>query len=429
MGAAFGAYLGKGSYVITSRDSDKSSRMAKEALNGGLLSAGVNVMDLRAMPIPVVRYELKSGGELGGVHVRRSPYRSDVQDMIFFDAGGRDLPPSKAKAVERLFFREDFHRATPQEMGSLGFPYRVVESYREGFLNAIDKGVIAKAQFKVVVDYSNGAAANIFPSILGELGCEVVSLNAFLDPRFLTMTPQSLQRVVDQLSAIVTSLKADAGFLLDARAERIFLVGDDGQLLENSHLLSLITCLLLATVETRRIGVPITASWEIERMAEGRGVEVIRTRDDHGSMMEAGSQPEVGFVGGTRGGFIFPEFQCGSDAMYAIAKVLELMARRGLKPSQLMKECPKPIILSEVVPCPWSLKGLVMRRMMEQTEGQRRELVDGVRVLFEDSWVLAIPSVYEATFRVFAEARTKKQARAMIKEYSEKIQEWQKEGG
>jgi mannose-1-phosphate guanylyltransferase/phosphomannomutase len=115
--------------------------------------------------------------------------------------------------------------------------------------------------------------------------------------------------------------------------------------------------------------------------------------------------------------------------MYATAKVLELMARRGLRPSQLMKECPKPIILREVVPCPWSLKGVVMRRMMEQTEGQRRQLVDGVRVLFEDSWVLVIPSAYEATFRVFAEARTKKQARAMIKEYSEKIQEWQKEGG
>jgi len=428
LGAAFGAYLGKGNYVITSRDSGKSSRMAKEALNGGLLSAGVNVMDLRAMPIPVVRYELKSGGELGGVHVRQSPYRSDVQDMIFFDTGGRDLPPSKTKAVERLFFREDFHRAPPQEIGSLGFPYRVVESYREGFLNAIDKEIIAKAHFKVVVDYSNGAAANIFPFILGELGCEVVSLNAFLDPRFLTMTPEASHRAVDQLSAIVTSLKADAGFLLDARAERIFLVGDDGQLVENSHLLLLITSLLLSTVKTKRMGVPITASWEIESMAGEKGVEVIRTRDDHGSMMEAGSQPEVAFVGGTRGGFIFPEFQCGSDAMYAMAKVLELMAQRGLKLSQLKKACPKPTILSEVVPCPWSLKGQVMRRMMEYTEGQRRELVDGVRVLFEDSWVLVIPSVYEATFRVLAEARTKKQVRTMIKEYTEKIQQWQKEG-
>jgi mannose-1-phosphate guanylyltransferase/phosphomannomutase len=428
LGAAFGAYLGKGSYVITSRDADKTSRMAKEALNGGLLSVGVNIMDLRAMPIPVVRYELKTGREMGGVHIRRSPYRKDVQDVIFFDAGGKDLPPSKTKAVERLFFREDFRRASPQETGALDFPYRVVESYREGFLRAIDRQAIAGARFKVVVDYSNGAAANIFPSILGQLGCEVVSLNASLDHRFLTVTPESFQRSVGQLSAIVRSLKADAGFLLNAGAERIFVVGDDGQLIDNEHLVLLVTCLFLAVTDAKRIGVPITTSQEIERMAGERGVEVIRTKDDHGSMMDVASLPDVGFMGGTRGGFIFPEFQCGSDAMYAVAKVLELMARRGLKLSQLIKECPKPIILSQVVPCPWNLKGQVMRRMMGHTEGQRRELVDGVRVLFEDSWVLVIPSVYEAVFRVFAEAPTKKQARALIKEYAGKIREWQREG-
>lgn len=206
-------------------------------------------------------------------------------------------------------------------------------------------------------------------------------------------------------------------------------MGDDGQLIDNTHLVLLVAYLFLSTVKAKRIGVPITASQEVERMAGERGVEVIRTRDDHGSMMDVGSQPGVGFVGGTRGGFIFPEFQCGSDAMYSVAKVLELMARRGLKPSQLKKECSKPIVLSEVVPCPWSLKGQVMRRMMEYTEGQRRELVDGVRVLFEDSWALIIPSVYEAIFRVFAEAPTKRQAQVLIKEYAEKIQEWQKEGG
>jgi mannose-1-phosphate guanylyltransferase/phosphomannomutase len=114
--------------------------------------------------------------------------------------------------------------------------------------------------------------------------------------------------------------------------------------------------------------------------------------------------------------------------MYALAKVLELMARRGLKPSQLMKECPRPIILSEVVPCPWSLKGQVMRRMMQHTEGQRRQLVDGVRVLFEDSWVLVIPSVYEAIFHVYAEAPMEKQARILIHEYAGLIEGWKEKG-
>jgi mannose-1-phosphate guanylyltransferase/phosphomannomutase len=427
LGAALGAYLGKGSYAITSRDADRSSRMIKESFNGGLLSAGVNVLDLRAMPIPVVRYELKSGRETGGVHVRRSPYHHDQQDVIFFDAGGMDLPPSKTKAVERLFFREDFYRATPQETGVLDFPYRVVESYHEGFLRAIDREAIARARFKVVVDYSSGAAATVFPSILGELGCEVVSLNAFLDHRFLTVTAESFQRSIDQLSAIVTSLKADAGFLLNAGAERLFVVGEDGKLIDNSHLVLLVTRLFLETGGVGSIGVPITASREIERMAAEKGSQVIRTRDDHGSMMAVASRPDVGFVGGTRGGFIFPEFQRGSDAMYAMAKILELMARQGTTPAQLIASCPRPLILSEVVPCPWDLKGQVMRRMMEHTEGRKRELVDGVRVLFEDSWVLVIPSVYEALFRVHAEAPTEKKAQALIREYVKLIKRWQKE--
>jgi len=427
LGAAFGAYLGKGSYVITSRDADKSSRMIKEAFNGGLLSSGVNVLDLRAMPIPVVRYELKSGRETGGIHVRRSPRRKDRQDIIFFDAGGLDLPPSKTKAVERFFFREDFRRATPQETGVLDFPYRVVESYHEGFLRSIDRQAIARARFKVVVDYSSGAAATIFPSILGELGCEVVSLNAFLDHRFLTVTAESFQRSIDQLSAIVTSLKADAGFLLNAGAERLFVVGEDGKLIDNSHLVLLVTCLFLEAGPAKSIGAPITASREIERMAAEKGVGVIRARDDHGSMMAVASRPEVGFVGGTRGGFIFPEFQRGSDAMYAMAKILELMARQKTTPAQLMSRCPHPLILTQVVPCPWDLKGRVMRRMMEHTEGQKQELVDGVRVLFEDSWVLVIPSVTEALFRVHAEAPTEKQAKGLIREYVKLIKRWQKE--
>ncbi len=426
LGAAFGAYLGKGNYAITSRDADKSSRMIKESFNGGLLSAGVNVLDLRAMPIPVVRYGLKSGREMGGVHVRRSPYRKDHQDIIFFDTGGMDLPPSKTKAVERLFFREDFYRATPQETGVLDFPYRVVESYHEGFLRSIDREAIARARFKVVVDYSSGAAATIFPSILGELACEVVSLNAFLDHRFLTVTAESFQRSIDQLSTIVTSLKADAGFLLNAGAERVFMVGDDGKLIDNSHLVLLVTYLFLEMGKARRIGVPITASQEIEWMAASKGVDVIRTRDDHGSMMEVANQPDVDFVGGTRGGFIFPEFQRGSDAMYAVAKILELMALQKTRPSRLMADCPHPIILSQVVPCPWDLKGQVMRRMMEHTESRKRELIDGIRVLFDDSWALVIPSVDEALFRVFAEAPTQKEAKALIREYAKLIRRWQK---
>lgn len=112
LGAAFGAFVGSGATVVTSRDSDNVSRMMNRALMCGLMSAGVHCNDLRATSIPIVRHELRSGKERGGIHARKSPYNKNFTDIIFFDADGKDLPASKTKSVERLFFGEDFALAS-----------------------------------------------------------------------------------------------------------------------------------------------------------------------------------------------------------------------------------------------------------------------------------------------------------------------------
>jgi mannose-1-phosphate guanylyltransferase/phosphomannomutase len=108
LGAAFGALLGQGKTVIVSRDADNVSRMMNRALICGLISAGLNVDDIRIASIPMVRHELRSGRYAGGLHVRKSPVDKNQTDIIFFDSNGMDLPVGKAKAIERLFFGEDF---------------------------------------------------------------------------------------------------------------------------------------------------------------------------------------------------------------------------------------------------------------------------------------------------------------------------------
>ncbi|MCK4386309.1 MAG: nucleotidyltransferase, partial [candidate division Zixibacteria bacterium] len=287
LGAAFGAVVGKGGVVLTSRDAGRTSRMIHRALICGLLSAGVNVHDLRTLPIPVVRYELKFGREQGGIHVRRSPLDERQIDVIFFDGDGQDLPTFKTKSVERLFFREDFRRAAPEETGQLDFPQRVIESYREDFLKAIDKDMIKKANFKVVLDYSSGGACEIFPSIIGSLGCDVISLNAYLDPKKLYRTDERLKQSLQQLSSIVKSLKADVGFLFDPGAEKLSVVDEKGEFISSDLLLLIVTSLFLRCTQARKIAVPVVASMGVEEIAQEYGVEVIRVRNDHLAMMDA----------------------------------------------------------------------------------------------------------------------------------------------
>jgi len=425
LGAAFGAVVGKGGVVLTSRDADKSSRMIHRALICGLLSAGINVHDLRTLPIPVVRYELKFGREQGAIHVRHSPLDKRQIDIIFFDGDGQDLPNHKTKSVERLFFREDFRRALPEETGQLDFPQRVIESYRKDFLKAVDKDMIRKANFKVVLDYSNGGACEIFPSIIGSLGCDVISLNAYLDPKKLYRTDEKLKQSIQQLSSIVKSLNADVGFLFDPGAEKLSVVDEQGEIINSDLLLLIVTSLFLRCTQARKIAVPVVASMGVEEIAQEYGVKVIRVRNDHLAMMDALSDLGVDFVGGTRGGFIFPGFQLGADAMFDVAKILELLAKNGRSLGVLRKRWDKFFMVKAAVPCSWGKKGQVMRELSKYTENLDRQLVDGVRVIQDDSWVLVTPDRKKATFHIYAESTDQAKAETLLREYSHKVKEWQ----
>src|SRR6185436_16944451 len=148
IGAAYGAYLGEGAYVTTSRDAHMASRMIKRALISGLLSAGVKVGDLRTAPIPVVRYELGQEGEGGGVHVRQSPFDPQLIDIKLLDKTGVDLTNGQERAIEQLFLREDFNRSTPDRVGDLITPPRAQEYYRAGFLKAIDTALLQNSKLK-----------------------------------------------------------------------------------------------------------------------------------------------------------------------------------------------------------------------------------------------------------------------------------------
>jgi len=431
LGAAYGASLAKGAVVSTSRDMHKTSRMINRAIMTGILSTGVNVHDYGVIPMPVVRYLAKEGDESGGVHTRRSPFEPQLIDLKFFDSSGLDLHPGQEKAIERLFFREDFRRVPLEETGEMVFPIHAFEMYQSGFLSRIDTGLIKKAGFKIVLDYSCGSSSRIFTSILGALNCEVIALNANLDGTKITKTSDEFQKSLEQLSTIVKSLKADMGFLLDAGGEKVFLVDDAGAVIEGDTALNLVTLLVCKTGKRRskkgQIAVPVTASRAIERMSAAYGFKTFRTKTSPRGLMEAAVKKGVLFVGEETGGFIFPGFQPAFDGMYSIVRILEMLAEEGRALHRLIREIPPSIMFKERAPCPFEHKGMIMRRLAEDSSGKKTAMIDGIRINFGDDWIIAYPSQSHSYFHIVAEASTEERARGLVEEYSEKIKKWQRE--
>ncbi|MCL5267179.1 MAG: sugar phosphate nucleotidyltransferase [Bacteroidetes bacterium] len=426
LGAAFGSLLGIGKYVVCSRDSDTVSRMINRSLIVGFMSAGTNVYDLRTEPIPIVRHELRNGKSAGGVHVRKSPLDPDLTDIIFLGPDGRDLPASNVRAIERLFFGEEFARAPQDQAGDIFFPERTNESYREDFIKSLDIQAIRDRRFNIVIDYSHGVASTLFPTIVGSLGVRVVALNAYLDPKRLTKTSRQLEKDLAQLEDIVKSLGYDFGFMFDAGGEKVFAVSGRGEFVNEDRLLSIITKLFaVSEPDTKRIAVPFSASREVDLIAEEHNLEVVRTKATHQALMNAAFEGDFDFVGGTKGGFIFPKFMFASDAMFSVAKILEMTAKSGLTLSELDKMVPKLHMVKKNMDCPWSEKGSIMRKLIELTKDEKRETIDGIKVHYDGgTWVHLLPDKERPLFHINAESLNGDLAQSVVDKFESRIASW-----
>ncbi len=426
LGMAYGVFSGLESRILISRDIDNVSLMIKGSITSGLLSSGVTVLDYQTTPIPILRQELGKGKASGGIFVRKSPFDSSRCDIIFFDANGKDLSSAKIKSIERLVISNDARPIPFDKIGTINYAERTYESYKERFISLLNKEIINRRKFKIAINFSHGITSTILPNILGDFNIELVTLDSHLDAAKQSRSPEEFRTALQQLSYIVTSLKYDAGFLIDAGGEKIYLVDDKGKILSYDRFLSLVVYMYLSLYpKTRKIAVPIQASGEIDIVAKKYFTDIVRVKDSHFAIMNATADPEVDLAGGTKGGVIFPEFSFATDGMFSIMKILELAARSHKKLSETEEKTPRLHMAKNNVFCTLDLKGKIMRRLVEDSEGQKKQMIDGIKIFFDDfTWVLCIPDSEREIFHVNAEAKTRKKAETLVKEYSAKIKKY-----
>lgn len=423
LAGAYGAMIGPGAFVATSRDSDKASRMINRALMTGFMSAGVNAEDLRVMPIPVVRHAVHHGREAGGIHVRRSPFDAKVVDILFFDADGRDLPPGKTQSIERLFAREDFPRAGPDGTGDLNFPTRAVEGYTEHFMSEVDTELIARRRFTLVLDYAYGTTIEVFPRLLGALQAETVSLDAYAAPGRLSRSEEEFGEGLGRLGGIVRSIDADMGLWIDPGGEVVYLVDDAGRPLSAELTQLIYVQLALEHLGIRRIAIPVTSPASVARLIQQHGGEVIWTKTEHHAMMASAENAQL--VAGARGEFIFSEFIPAYDGMFAAVKLMEALAKSGKRLGEIADSHSQIHMMQKRISCAWGRKGTVMRRLMEETENERRDLVDGVKVWQDDhNWALVIPHSHKPYFVVTVEGESPDRVAELTAHYSSLVERW-----
>ncbi len=424
LGAAYGSTLPKDSFILAGRDAIRSSRMLKRSFVGGLLSAGVNVRDTKMVSLPVLRYKLTTFGEVGGVHFRQSTEDPAATEIIFFDGEGNEISSSTTKGIERIFYKENFRRVHYSEPGGISEIPRIYDYYREGFLRALDGDLLRRAAPKVVVDLNHSPAGNLLPGLLNELGCEVIELNSHVSESRTGTTPEQVQKAMGQLSQIVLTLGATAGFWLGPSGEMIRLIDEKGSVLADHEALMTLTALVCSAEGRGSLVVPVAAPQAVEEKARDAGLTVKRSKLDGRSLVEAGKERQVQFTAAMDGRFAFPPFQANFDALFTVAKILELLARTGETLGRLRQGLPKRAWRQLQIDCSWDLKGGIMRKMSEDSVDQEATFVDGVKVQIGSDWALVLPDQHRPVVHVIAEAATAAAVEKLTEQYRRKIEQW-----
>jgi mannose-1-phosphate guanylyltransferase/phosphomannomutase len=427
LGAAYGSILPREAHVIAGRDAFRSSRMLKRSFVGGLLSAGINVRDTKRIPLPVLRYKLTTFGEVGGVHFRQSSEDPAATEIIFHDAEGMEISSSMAKNIERVFFKENFRRVHYNQPGAIKEHPHVFDFYQEGFLRALDGELLRGSAPMVVLDLNHSPAGELLPRLLNTLGCEVIELNSNIDESRSVSTPEQVERAMIQLSRIVSTLGATAGFWLGPSGERLRIVDESGEILPDVEALSIMVSLVCRAERSGTVVVPVSAPETTEQMALDWGLTVRRTKNSSRSLVESGNDRQVQLTAAMEGRFAFPSFQPHFDALFATAKLLELLARTGQTLGNVRRALPRRAYRQLQVPCSWELKGGLMRRMSEHSVDLQATFIDGVKVQLDGDWVLVLPDQHRPVVHIVAEAAAEKRADSLLASYRQLVDQWKKE--
>ena len=424
LGASYGSTLKLGSTVIVSRDQRMVSRMIGRAMIAGLMSAGINVQNLEATAIPITRTMMTTTIDIsGGIHIRLEPNRPDYLLIEFFDRQGISISKSQEKKIEGAYFKEDLRRVSVQEIGNVGYPSGVLDTYSRAFARYINIEAVRSSSSKIVIDYVYAVAGAILPQLLAKFGCDAVVLNASLKETAISATQKEV--LLDQLGQVVEALRANFGVQVSANGEQLILVDESGLPIRGEILTALMVNAIFTANPRSTVVVPVNVSSAVEEIARRHDGTVIRTKVNPTALMEASKEnPNVVLGGSSEMGFIFPELHPGFDAMFGIAKLIEMLTIQERSLADIRQDLPIVYHKSCSIRCPWKIKGSLMRHLLETHPPENLELIDGVKIITpqNDNWVLILPDAGEPIVHIYANSGDRFWVDEQLLEYRQRVQ-------
>ena len=399
LGQAAGRIFNRGGHrhrVVIGKDTRLSGYMLEPALTAGFIGTGMDVVLVGPLPTPAIALLTRSLRADLGVMISASHNPHEDNGIKLFGPDGLKLSDAQELAIEALM-AGDLSQALvpPARLGRASRLEDAAGRYTEAVKQSFPRRLTLEG-LRIVVDCAHGAAYRVAPTVLWELGAEVVPLGVAPDGFNINRGCGSTSP--GQLAELVRERRADLGIALDGDADRVVLVDEAGRMIDGDQILALIADAWKAEGRLRGGAVVATvmSNMGLERHLRGLGLGLLRTavgdRYVGEKMREAGCN-----LGGEQSGhMIMSDFATTGDGLVAALQVLARLAE---------EKRPASAVCRRFTPLPQRLVNLRYSGTSPlKEEAVQEQIAEQERRLGERGRVLIRASGTEPVIRVMAEA-------------------------
>ena len=399
--------------VVVGRDARVSGPMVEGLVENTLCGMGFDVVNIGMASTPTTEIAVTGEKACGGIIITASHNPAQWNALKLLNPDGEFLSDTEGKEVLRLADSDEIDFSHYSELGHVEHNTTYDRKHIEAVLALplVDVEAIRTASLRVAVDAVNSVGGVVMPRLLHALGVkEVIELNCEATGRF-AHTPEPIPENLGQISALMKEGRADVGLVVDPDVDRLAIVMENGEMFVEEYTLVSVADYVLSH----------TPGNTVSNLSSSRALCDV-TRRHAGCDYTAAAVGEVNVVaemkrtdavigGEGNGGVIYPALHYGRDALVGAALFLTLLAKSGMKVSELKKTYPAySIAKNKVQLTPEIDVDTLLNKLKSRFAGEKITDIDGVKIDFEDGWVHLRKSNTEPIIRIYSEAATMERA-------------------
>ena len=325
--------------ILVGKDTRRSGYMIENAIVSGLTAIGYDVIEIGPMPTPAIAFLTENMRCDAGIMISASHNPFDDNGIKFFDAQGNKLTEEVEAQIEAIYHNHALMSsscATGKEIGKAQRIDDVIGRYIVQLKNSFPKELSLQG-LRIVLDTANGAGYRVGPTVLQELGAEVIVIHDKPDGFNINEDCGALH--TKDLANAVSKYRADIGIALDGDADRLVVVDEKGEVVDGDQLLGAMGAYLNKKGALKGGGIVATvmSNLGLEEYMKECGLELFRSNVGDKYVLEVMYEKGINFGGEQSGHVILHDYAKTGDGLMSALQLLALILESGKKASEVLR--------------------------------------------------------------------------------------------